>query len=146
MQTLRIKLPSSSGPPGDDGRPRPGPRKDLAALLTGAATAVAAAGALLALTDAASPLRAPLTLFFLLAAPGAAIGASLRGLPLLGRVVTSVAGAVAVDLLVAQALLAARVWSVRGGIVAVTAVSVLVLLLVPVRRPRGRRTERRRTS
>ncbi|GGZ06814.1 hypothetical protein [Streptomyces poonensis] len=145
MQTLRIKLPSSSGPPpGDDGRPRPGPRRDLAALLAGGAVTVAAAGALLALTDTASPLRGPLTLFFLLAAPGAAIGAALRGLAPLGRVVTSVAGAVAVDLLVAQALLATRAWSVRGGIVAVTAISSLVLLLVSVRRLRGR-TERRRT-
>ncbi len=116
----------------------------MAALLAGAAVAVAAAGALLALTGTASPLRGPLVLFFLLAAPGAAIGAGLRGLAPLGRVVTSLAGAVAVDLLVAQALLALHLWSVRGGIVAVTAVSSLVLLLVSVRRLRGR-TERRRT-
>ncbi|MGN5378201.1 hypothetical protein ACQ4WX_13400 [Streptomyces lasalocidi] len=37
----------------------------------GAATAVAAVGALLALTDSGSPLRGPCTLFFLLAAPAA---------------------------------------------------------------------------
>lgn len=145
MQTLRIKLPSRPGPaPGDDGRPRPGPGKDLAALLAGGGAAVAVVGALLALTDTASPLRGPFVLFFLVAAPGAAIGALLRGLAPLGRVVVSVAGAAAVDLLVAQALLALHVWSVRGGVVAVTAFSSLVLLLVSVRRLRGR-TERRRT-
>ncbi len=145
MQTLRIKLSSFSGTaPGDDGRPRPGPAKDLVALLAGVAVTVAAAGALLALTGTASPLRGLLTLFFLLAAPGAAIGAALHGLAPLGRVVASVAGAVAVDLLVAQALLALHLWSVRGGIVAVAAISSLVLLLVSVRRLRGR-TERRRT-
>ncbi len=84
------------------------------------AVAVAGAGALLALTDADSPLRGPFTLFFLLLAPGAALGAALRGLEPFGRVVVSLAGAVAIDFLVAQAMLATHSWSVRGGITAVT--------------------------
>jgi hypothetical protein len=113
-------------------------------LLAGMAVATAGVGAVLALADAASPLRGPFTLFFLLAAPGAAIGAALRGLEPLGRAVASVAGAVALDLLVAQGMLATHSWSVRGGIVAVTGLSSLILLLVLVRRLRGR-TERRRT-
>jgi cell shape-determining protein MreC len=50
----------------------------------------------------------------------------------------SVAGAIAVDLLVAQGMLAVHRWSVRGGIVAVTAISTLVLLLVVVRQLRKR--------
>ncbi|MGW2702217.1 hypothetical protein [Streptomyces sp. NPDC001340] len=89
-----------------------------------------AIGALLALTDADSPLRGPCTLFFLLAAPAVAIGAALRGLDPFGRVLTALAGSVALDMLVAQGMLAVHRWSVRGGVVAVTALSVLLLLLV----------------
>ncbi|WP_327693867.1 hypothetical protein [Streptomyces sp. NBC_00459] len=144
MQTIRIK-PPSSGSASDEGEPSgEGPGKDLFPLLTGAAVAVVAIGAVLALTDTASPLRAPLTLFFLLAAPAVAVGAALRGLEPFGRIVTSVATAVALDLLVAQGMLATHRWSVRGGVVAVTVISALILLLVPVRRQRGR-TARRRT-
>ncbi|MGW5634583.1 hypothetical protein [Streptomyces sp. NPDC003832] len=120
-------------------------RGDLAPLLAGAATAVGAAGALLALTDSDSPLRGPLTLFLLLAAPAAALAAALRGLDPFGRALASLAGAVAVDMLVAQAMLALHVWSAAGGVVAVTGLSALVFLLVAVRRPRDR-TERERTS
>ncbi|MEU9733184.1 hypothetical protein [Streptomyces sp. NPDC048002] len=146
MQTLRLKT-SSTRPkaPSSDGARRARPvRGDLAPLLAGAATAVGAAGALLALVGSDSPLRGPLTLFFLLAAPAAAIATALRGLDPFGRTLVSLAGAVAVDMLVAQSMLALHLWSATGGIVAVTALSALILLLVEVRRPRGR-TERRRT-
>jgi hypothetical protein len=144
MQTIRIK-PPSPGSGSDDGEPsEQGPGKDLFPLLTGVAVAVAAIGAALALTDTASPLRAPLTLFFLLAAPAVSAGAALRGLDPFGRIVTSVAAAVALDLLVAQGMLATHRWSVRGGVVAVTVISALILLLIPVGRQRGR-TARRRT-
>ncbi|WP_232838603.1 hypothetical protein [Streptomyces geranii] len=122
-----------------------GPGKDLFPLLAGVAAAVAAVGAGLALTGTASPLRGPFTLFFLLAAPAVAVGAALRELEPFGRVVTSVAAAVALDLLIAQGMLATHQWSVRGGVVAVTVISSLILLLVLVRRRRGR-TARRRTS
>ncbi|WP_328870294.1 hypothetical protein OHT76_09385 [Streptomyces sp. NBC_00287] len=136
MQTLRLKTSST------DGTQRAGPG-DLAPLLAGAATAVGAAGALLALADSDSPLRGPLTLFFLLAAPAAAIAAALRGLEPFGRTLASLAGAVVVNMLVAQGMLALHSWSATGGIVAVTALSSLIFLLVLVRRLRGR-TERRR--
>ncbi|MDG5804885.1 hypothetical protein P9869_19865 [Streptomyces ossamyceticus] len=129
MQTLSTK-PSLS----DSGGP----------LLAGAAAAVAGTGAVLAFADVDSVLRGPFTLFFLLVAPGAAIGAALRGLEPFGRVVASVAGAIAVNLLVAQGMIATHSWSVPGGIAAVTVISSLVLLLSLVRRVRGR-TERRRT-
>jgi hypothetical protein len=102
-------------------------------------------GALLALTGSGSPLRGPLTLFFLLAAPAGAIAACLRGLDPFGRVLASLAGAVVLDMLVAQGMLAVHRWSVNGGIVAVAVISSLVLLLVPVRRLRGR-TARRQGS
>ncbi|WP_239135293.1 hypothetical protein [Streptomyces sp. SID12488] len=113
-------------------------------LLTGVFVALAAVGAALALTATVSPLRGPLTLFLLLAAPAVAVGAALRGLEPFGRVVTSVAAAVALDLLVAQGMLATHRWSVRGAVVAVTVISALILLLVLAGRQRGR-TARRRT-
>ncbi|WP_329278924.1 hypothetical protein [Streptomyces sp. NBC_01451] len=145
MQTIRIKPPPSGSGSSDGDPSEQGLRKDLFPLLTGVAVAVAAIGAALALTGSASPLRGPLTLFFLLAAPAVAVGAALRGLEPLGRIVTSVAAAVALDLLVAQGMLATHRWSVRGGVVAVTVISALILLLVLAGRQRGR-TARRRTS
>ncbi len=139
MQTIRIKPPSSAR----DGWSGQDPGRDLFPLLAGAAVVVAGIGAILALSDADSPLRGPFTLFFLLAAPATAVGAALRGLDPFARTVVSVAGAIAIDLLVAQGMLAVHRWSVHGGIIAVTVISSLVLLLVPVRR-RRRRTARRR--
>ena len=121
------------------------PGRDLLPLLAGAAAAIAGVGAVLALTDVDSPLRAPFTLFFLLAAPGAAVATALRGLEPFARVVASVSAAVAVNLLVAQGMLAVHRWSIHGGIAAVAALSSLILLLVLVRRLRGR-TVRRRAS
>ncbi len=82
-------------------------------------------------------------MFFLLAAPAAAIAAALRGLDPFGRGVAAVAGAVVVNMLVAQGMLAVHRWSVPGGIVAVTSISALILVLVTVRRLRGRTTRRR---
>ncbi|MFF1378152.1 hypothetical protein [Streptomyces sp. NPDC058308] len=141
MQTI-----GNTALPADTGR-RAGHdiKKDLLPLLSGAAVAVGAVGAMLALVDLGSPLRAPFTLFFLLAAPGAAIAAALRTLTPLGRAVAAASGAVAVVLLVAQGMLALHVWSVRGGVAAVAAVSALILLPTAIRRPR-RRPARRWTS
>ncbi|MFJ3760350.1 hypothetical protein [Streptomyces sp. NPDC090080] len=127
MQTIRLKTPS---PPGEE-RARPGPGRALEPLLAGAATAVAGTGALLALTDSGSPLRGPFTLLLLIGAPAAAIGLALRGLDPFARTLTALAGAVALDMLVAQGMLATHHWSWRGGVVAVTAISVLLLLVRP---------------
>lgn len=143
MQTIRIKAPSSDTGRAPDGRSSR--HEDALPLLAGMAVAVGAVGAMLALTDIASPLRGPFTLFFLLAAPGGAIGALLKGLDPWGRIITSVSGAVAVNLLVAQAMLALHMWSVRGGVVAITVIGSLIYLLVLVRLLR-RHTPTRRTS
>ncbi|MYY87523.1 hypothetical protein GT044_40885 [Streptomyces sp. SID335] len=112
--------------------------QDLLPLLAGAAVAVGGVGAVLALVDLGSPLRAPFTLFFLLAAPGAAIGTALRALTPWGRAVVAVSGALAVNLLVAQGMLALHVWSMRGGVVAVAALSSLIALPSAARRLRHR--------
>ncbi|MFE0105055.1 hypothetical protein [Streptomyces sp. NPDC059009] len=137
-------MSSDTGESGRQGRGQ-GRHQDVLPLLAGVAVAVGAVGAMLALTDITSPLRAPFVLFFLLAAPGAAIGACLEGLDPWGRAVAAVSGAVAVDLLTAQALLALHTWSVRGGVVIVGLLSALIHLLTLMRRLR-RRTARRRTS
>ncbi|MGB8940802.1 MAG: hypothetical protein WCD21_11305 [Streptomyces sp.] len=144
MQTIGIKAPSSDTGRGPDDRPRR--QEDALSLLAGTAVAVGAVGAVLALTDVDSPLRAPFTLFFLLAAPGGAIAAALRGLDPCGRIIASVSGAVAVNLLVTQSMLALHMWSVRGGVVAITVIGSLIHLLVLARRLRRRRAPTRRTS
>lgn len=137
MQAIRIKTAARGTPYGSG----PGgrlPRRDLPALLMGAATAVGGTGAILALGGSPSPLRGPLALFFLLAAPATAIAAALRGLDPFGRTLAAVAGAIVVNMLVAQCMLAVHRWSVTGGVAAVTALSTLMLLLVALRRLRGR--------
>ncbi|MFC9847162.1 hypothetical protein ACFWFF_04080 [Streptomyces sp. NPDC060223] len=140
MQTIRrIKEPSSGTTEGTG----QDPGRDLLPLLGGAATVVALVGAVLALADVDSPLRGPFTLFFLLAAPSVAVAAALHGLEPFGRLLVSVAGGVAVNMLVAQGMLALHQWSVPGGVVAVTAISTFLLLLVLVRRLRGRAARRR---
>ncbi|MGW1890980.1 hypothetical protein ACWCP6_12110 [Streptomyces sp. NPDC002004] len=140
MQTIDIKTP-----PAGTEQSHGSLGRDLLPLLAGTGVAVGGVGAFLALSGLDSPLRGPFALFFLLAAPGAAIGAALHGLQPWGRLVASAAGAIALDMLVAQAMLAVHRWSVDGGIAAVTVLSALILLLVQVRRLRGR-TARRRTS
>lgn len=136
MQTFHIKRPSIADPE----RARPGPGRDLAPLLAGAAVTVGGVGALLALIDSGSPLRGPFALFFLFAAPASAIAAVLRGTDPFGRVLTSVAGAVVVDMLVAQGMLAVHRWSVDGGIIAVAVISGLISLSVFIRHMPGRTT------
>ncbi|RAJ78818.1 MULTISPECIES: hypothetical protein [unclassified Streptomyces] len=102
---------------------------DAAHLLMGAGAVAAGAGLVLALTHTGSPLRGPLTLFFLLAAPGSAFAAALRGLDTGARVLVSAAGAVCVVMLVAQGMLATHHWSVDGGVVAVGALTAAAFLL-----------------
>lgn len=139
--------PPGHRPPGDrhsdvgrSDRHPPGSHRWTGAvpLCAGAAVGVGAAGAVLALADLASPLRAPFTLFFLLLAPATAIGAALGRLDPLGRAVVAGAGALAADLLVAEAMLALHLWSVRGGVVAVAVLSAAALLLTALRRRAGR--------
>ncbi|MFF7972986.1 hypothetical protein [Streptomyces sp. NPDC007905] len=134
MQTLRIKTPSADGSGDGPERAGSGPGRDLSPLLAGAATAVGAVGALLAFAGAGTPLRGPCMLFFLLAAPAVAIGSALRGLDPFGRALTALAGAVVLNMLVAQGMLAVHRWSVRGGVVAVTVLSLTALLLTLARR------------
>ncbi|WP_433855626.1 hypothetical protein [Streptomyces kronopolitis] len=118
-------------------RPAPARRPVGAAvsLALGAAAGAGILGAVLALAGIDSPLRAPLTLFFLLAAPAGAIATALGRMDPLARAVVAGAGALAVDLLVAQAMLTLHLWSIRGGVAAVAVFSLaLALVAAPARR------------
>ncbi|MEU4094320.1 hypothetical protein [Streptomyces sp. NPDC026673] len=105
---------------------------------------VGGVGAVLAIADIASPVRAPFTFFFLLAAPAAALAGGLRSLDPLSRAVVAAGGAIVIDLLVAQSMLALHMWSVRGGVAVVAALSA-ALFLLPLLRRSFTRAERRRT-
>lgn len=148
MQTIGTKSSSADPPePAADDRLRQAraPQRDLLPLLAGAATTIMRRRRRPGPRRHRLPLRAPFTLFFLLAAPAAAVALALRNLEPVGRVLASLSAAVAVNLLVAQGMIAVHRWSVPGGIAAVAALSSLILLLVLVRRLRGR-TVRRRVS
>ncbi|MFY4719604.1 hypothetical protein [Streptomyces sp. LaBMicrA B280] len=107
--------------------------RELSPLFAGAAAAVSTAGALLALTGSNSALRGPCALLLLLLAPATALAAALRGLDPFGRALCALAGAVVVDMLVAQVMLAVHQWSVRGGVAAVAVLSPALLLLTLLR-------------
>lgn len=127
-------------------RPPSGARRPVstaASLALGAAAGAGILGAVLALADIGSPLRAPLTLLFLLTAPGAAIATVLGRMDPLGRAVVAGAGALAVDLLVAQAMLTMHLWSIRGGVAAVAVFSVALPLVGALLRRAGRAPGRR---
>jgi hypothetical protein len=110
-----------------------------------AVLAAGTAGLALALTGANSPLRAPLTLLFLAAAPAVAVTGLLRGFDRLAMLVIGAAGTIAVNALVAVTMLGLGVWSPRAGLLAVAVITVIALAgqLPPVRaKVAGRRAER----
>ncbi|MFG2719259.1 hypothetical protein ACGFW5_13345 [Streptomyces sp. NPDC048416] len=102
---------------------------DLLPVLAGAALAVSAVGAALVLFDPGSALRAPLALFCLAGAPAEATAFALRRMEPLPRAVMAFSGAVLIDLLTAEGMAGLHLWSVRNGIAAVGAISLLVFLL-----------------
>ncbi|WP_260867766.1 hypothetical protein [Streptomyces sp. SAJ15] len=119
-----------------DNRGRRASAGELFPVFAGVMCGVGGIGAVLAISDLDSPLRAPLTLLFLVVAPASAVAAALRGIDPLGRAVLAVAGAIAIDVLIAQAMLSLHLWSPRGGVVAVGVLSLLILLLGRARRRR----------
>ncbi|WP_326621835.1 hypothetical protein OG863_31645 [Streptomyces decoyicus] len=134
MHTKTIAHDGSYDQPPPDDRPT----SATVSLVAGVAAGIGAMGAVLALAGIDSPLRAPFTLFFLLMAPAGALAVVLGRMDPLGRAVAAGAGALAVDLLVAQTMLALHLWSLRGGVLAVAALSGALLLVGAVRR-RARR-------
>ncbi|WP_369380295.1 hypothetical protein [Streptomyces sp. cg36] len=114
--------PRGTGP---DGAPA---RADLAAPLGGASLAASASGAALALLPLDSPLRAPLALYFLFAAPAQALHSALRRLQPLPRAVASLSGAVLINLLIAEIMASSNTRSIPGEIMAVAVISFLLFL------------------
>jgi hypothetical protein len=94
--------------------------------LRGAVLAAGSTGALLALAGINSSIRGPAVLLFLVAAPALAVAGLLRGLDPVARIVVAVAAAVAVNVLVAQAMLAVGAWSPRAGLVAIAVISAVI--------------------
>jgi hypothetical protein len=83
-------------------------------------------GVALALADASTPLRAPLVLLFLAAVPTMAVAGLLRSLDTFARIFTACVATVLINVLVAETMLAAGVWSPDGGLVAVVVITALI--------------------
>ena len=83
-------------------------------------------GVALALADASTPLRAPLVLLFLAAVPTMAVAGLLRGLDTFARIFTACIAMVLINVLVAETMLAAGVWSADGGLVVVVVITALI--------------------
>lgn len=101
------------------------------------AAAVTALGGVAIAVNAAQPagLSGRLWLvFFVIAAPLVAIARLLPDVNVALALIVGAAGAVGVNTLVAQSMLAADMWSPRGGVVAVGLAAAL-LWLVPAGRP-----------
>ncbi|MBD0744327.1 hypothetical protein BG418_22500 [Streptomyces sp. CBMA152] len=96
--------------------------------MSGAALTVSVVGAAIAWIPLDSPLRAPLALFFLIAAPAEALAFALRRLEPLTRAVASFSGTVLINLVIAETMAIIEVRSVRGEIMAVAVISFLLFL------------------
>lgn len=94
--------------------------------LRGGIVIAGSAGALLALTGINSAARGPLALLFLLAAPGLAVASLLRRLDLGARIAVAVTAAIAMNVLVAETMLAAGAWSPSAGLLAIAAISTII--------------------
>jgi len=99
------------------------------------AIAAASGGVVLALADVETPLRAPLILLSLAAAPAVVVAAWLKSLDMFARIVVACAAAIALNALVAESMLAMGIWSPRACLVAVLLVCAAgsVLRARPVR-------------
>jgi len=91
-----------------------------------AVIAAGMAGVGLTLAHSDLPLRAPLVLLFLAAAPAMAVAGLLRGLDTFGRVFAGAAAAVVINVLVAETMIAAGAWSPDHGLVAVVVITAVL--------------------
>ena len=112
----------------DDGRRMTPKYARLASWPVRAAVVAGAAGVVADLAGARSLLVTVLVLVFIAVAPAAAIAGLLRGFDLFARLVIAYVTAIAVITFIAMIMLAAGIWSPRGGLVAVALVSGACLL------------------
>lgn len=104
------------------------PRLSLRSRLCAAAATLIGAGAIAGVIPASDWEVRILLVTFDFAAPLIAIAAALPGIETALAAVVGLAGGLAVNVLVAQTMLATSSWSLRGGVVAVGAVAALVWL------------------
>lgn len=104
-------------------------------LVAAAVTMAGVAGLALAGVGPSVPFEHLAVVAFLLAAPALAIAQLLPSANGVVALIVGVAGAVAINALVAQSMLVADAWSPHGGAIAVGLIATL-LWLVPVGKPR----------
>lgn len=98
----------------------------MSSWITGGAITAGTAGAVLAFAGIDTPVRLPLVLLFLAAAPAIAVASLLPGLDPFGRVVVAGAAALVINVGVAAAMLVAGSWSPRAGLVIVAVISIML--------------------
>jgi hypothetical protein len=97
--------------------------------LRGAALIIGGAGAILALAGVSTSIRGPAVLVFLVTAPALAVAGLLSRVDPVARGIVAVTAAIAINVLVAEAMLAANTWSPRTGLVAIAIISALIGLI-----------------
>jgi hypothetical protein len=94
--------------------------------LRGALIGAGGVGVILALAGITTVARGPLVLLFLVAAPALAVAGLLRGLDAGPRYLVAVTAAIVINMLVAETMLAAGLWSPRAGLVVIALVSAII--------------------
>ena len=94
--------------------------------------AAGTAGAILAVADIETPLRAPLVLIFLAVVPAFAVASLLGGIDSFARMVVACSAAIVIDILIAEAMILSGTWSPRTGLVAVALVSAVIAACRPL--------------
>ena len=88
-----------------------------------------AAGAVLAIADVRTPLRTVLAPLFLAVVPGAGVAGLLRGHDPLTTLAVAGASSLAINIIVAEAMLIFDVWSYRAGVVTVGILGLFLFVL-----------------
>jgi hypothetical protein len=98
-----------------------------------AATAVICVGTALVPAHSAAPLSRAMVAAFLVVAPALAIARLLPSMHTVVALIVGAAGAIAINTLVAQAMLSAELWSRPTGVVAV-GIAATAFWLIPIPR------------
>jgi hypothetical protein len=101
-------------------------RRGLTRWLVGAVLAAGVAGAVIAIAGIHAPARVPLVLIFFAGVPALAVTSLIGGIDRLATVMIAGISTIVVDFGVAEAMIISGTWSLRGGVVAVAAVSALI--------------------
>lgn len=109
-------------------------RTEASIRLTGAiVTGIAAAGIAFVPTHSTAPLSRAMVAAFLVIAPALAIARVLPSVHIAVALIVGGAGAIAINTLVAQAMLSAELWSRPAGVIAV-GIAATGLWLIPIPR------------